>query len=87
MSKVRETTAGQDRPPQTLRECVEEMAVQMVLGNLDRAERMAGLNNICAAAQAAGRVEVALTATDALDVLSKTADAVAFDGHLSTAIG
>lgn len=87
MSKVQETAAGQGRTPETLRECVEEMAVQMVLGNLDRAERIAGLNEICAAAQAAGRVEVARIATDALDALSKTADAVAFDVHLSTAIG
>lgn len=58
--------------PETLRKHVEELAVKLVLGDLDTKDWAAQLQGVCREAEAAGRPDVARIAMESLDALSKS---------------
>jgi two-component system, chemotaxis family, sensor kinase CheA len=71
MSNLEPMAAGRNGALEILCSSVEEAAVQIVLGTLDSAERLAHLKGICAEAELAGRQDVARVINDALDRASQ----------------
>ena len=66
-----------------LRARIEDVAVRLVLGNLDRTEQLAVLTRFCEEATAAGRADLAQVAAAALEAASNTTDSSGLDVLLS----